>query len=212
MGIWGNVLVKVIVLEIANLAVSVVNLRSWHRDVISFVSENAVNFRSLLYSCYISSLFVMPFNCRKPLLSKDTLVQGLARIHASRSMRNKLMNVKLCSRRYQIRSLFSCFLRNRVKLMIHLLLVLGQLLMVLWLLHPWNPRAVEFLLKFDFGENKMLVLVVSDSRILIMEGHWSEMMVLDSGGEHKLNSVVEVLHINNSTEPFGIFWVNFWII
>lgn len=141
MWVRSHMLIKIIILQIAYLAISVVYLGPWHRNIICFVPKNTINFWSLLNIGDIYCFFVMFFYGCKSFLAKDSLIKGLTRIHASGAVRNELMNIKFNSIFYQIGSFFPCFGRYLIKLMINLFFVLCQLQIRLRFLHFWNTRA-----------------------------------------------------------------------
>jgi hypothetical protein len=67
-------LVEIVVLDVADLAVGVVDLRARHGDVIGFVPEDSLSLGALLDSGDVNRLFVVFFDCLEFTFSEKALI------------------------------------------------------------------------------------------------------------------------------------------
>lgn len=93
MRIGGYMLIKVIILDIAYLAVSMVDLRPWNRNVTHWFSNDSFHLGALFDLCDLLTLVLMLFNIFKPFNAVDSLIKSLTRIHALRAISDQLMNI-----------------------------------------------------------------------------------------------------------------------
>jgi hypothetical protein len=93
MRICGYMLIKVIILDIANLAVSMVDLRPRNRNIAHWLPEDSFILRALFDLCDLLTLVLMLLNIVKPFDAVDPLIKSLARVHALGAISDQLMNI-----------------------------------------------------------------------------------------------------------------------
>ena len=93
MRIGGYMLIKVIILDIAYLAVSMVDLRPWNWYVAHWLPDDSFHLRALFNLCDFFTFVLMLLNIFEPFDAIDSLIKSLARVHALRSVSDQFMNV-----------------------------------------------------------------------------------------------------------------------
>ena len=93
MRIGGYMLIKVIILDIAYLAVSMVNLWPRNRNIAHWLSDDSFHLRALFDLCDLLTLVLMLLNIFKPFDAVNSLIKSLARVHTLRAISDQLMNI-----------------------------------------------------------------------------------------------------------------------
>ena len=126
MRICGYMLIKVIILDIAYLAVSMVDLRPRNRNIAHWLPEDSFHLRALFDLCDLLTLVLMLLNIVKPFDAVDSLIKSLARVHALRAISDQLMNIisSTCRLDKWTISERSGIGRNWIKLMVNLFVTL----------------------------------------------------------------------------------------
>lgn len=157
MRIGGYVLIKVIVLDIANLAISVVYLGPRNGNIAHGLPYDSFHLRSLLNLRDFFTFVLMLLNVVKPLDSVDPLIECLAGVHAFRSIGYQVVDVILSSLWHQLPIPKGEGIgRNWVELMVNLLVTLSLRGQDVLFLEARHAVAVQILVKFNFRDHEVL--------------------------------------------------------